>query len=116
MNEAWRFVSHPFVIALVPVTFALCVSGWRSYQKRRQWRREVHEAVTVALPELRDDLVSHMGNEEQLRKADQHEREQRQAIIDGQFATMRADIGKVHQRVDEIYGLLLGQNARESQR
>lgn len=103
-------LDHPLVVAAAPALIAAVVLVWRwaaaNVAARRQWRDDVHRACTVELPNLRTDLVTHMGNEEQLRRDDQHERERRQAVIDGQFATLRQEFAdgmrSVHERIDDV--------------
>ncbi len=60
--------------------------------------------------QVRGELRAHMDDEIRIREheqvEDRHEREVRQAIIDGQFATLRTELADglrgVHERIDQM--------------
>lgn len=89
-------LAHPLVA--VVATALLGLLGWLIRDMLRNLRDDIAG--------LSRDLVRHMGNEEQLRRDEQHERERRQAVIDGQFATLRAELAdglrSVHERIDDV--------------
>lgn len=85
-------LGHPLVA--VAATAILGVIGWLIRDVIKGLRDDIHD--------LARELVRHMGNEEELRKADKEDRERRQEQTDRQFAAVRDDIRKVHARIDQV--------------
>lgn len=101
------------VVSAVCAGVILATLGWLARAARKML-----QAVQESLPgQLRDTerriasleqsnadlgrkLVSHMSDEIRLREDDARQREYRQTVIDGQFAEVRSEIRRVHERID----------------